>query len=543
MLKPQPVGSRNVESNSPAKLGEEPIGWSKTLFAVCLVLFAVRLSVAEEGKTIDYAAAHLDRRLAMVKIHDKITIDGVLDEKAWEAAPVAKDFIQQEPMEGVPMSYPTEVKVLYDEENLYLAVIAHDPEAHRAVVNDLTKDFRVFDNDVVGIMLDTFRDRKNGYEFIINPAGARYDSQMSNESDYNSNWDGVWYLRTKIFEDRWIAEIAIPFRAIRFSNLPEQIWGINFWRIIRRLNEQGYWSPIPRPFSYARVSIAGTAEGIEGIQPGSNIRVKPYVLGSFSQNGTPGLPSTRKAEAGVDVKYGFGTGITLDATFNTDFSQVEADEQQINLTRFSLLFPEKREFFLENSGIFGFGELGQITSNGGSGMGTPGRLNGGGNDLLFFFSRRIGISDDGRAIPVLGGGRLTGRAGPWSLGLLNISTRASGPTAPTNFTVARVKRNILANSQVGAIFINKDEKNSNRYNRGYGADANLRFGRSTTVSLFYAKTDTPGKRSQNNAYRLAAGFRNRSWDLRSLYTDIGNNFNPEVKQLQSGSRLSSERRC
>ncbi len=331
MLKPQPVGNRER-----SRIGHKRHQYLVPL-AFCLVLFVVRLPIcfAEEGKAIDYAAAHLDRRLAMVKIHDKITIDGVLDEKIWEAAPVAQDFIQQEPREGVPMSYATEVKVLYNDENLYLAVIAHDPDAHRAVVNDLTKDFHVFDNDVVGIMLDTFRDRKNGYEFIVNPAGARYDSQMFNESDYNSNWDGVWYLRTKILEDRWIAEIAIPFTAIRFSNLPDQTWGIDFWRIIRRLNEQGYWSPIPRPFSYARVSIAGTAEGIEGIKPGSNIRVKPYVLGSFSQSGTPGLPSTQKVDAGVDVKYGFGAGITLDATLNTDFSH-----------RFNIIHRPLSDFFI-----------------------------------------------------------------------------------------------------------------------------------------------------------------------------------------------------
>ena len=467
------------------------------------------------------AAQSPDRRIDMLKIQQKITIDGVLDEGVWESAPSAIDFVQQEPKEGTPMSYPTEIKVLYDDENLYFGIIAFDPDARHAVINDLTKDFRPFDNDVLGIMLDTFRDKKNGYEFIINPAGARYDAQMANESEYNGNWDGVWFSKTKIHEDRWIAELAIPFRTVRFSNLPEQTWGINFWRIIRRFNEQGYWSPIPRPFSYARVSIAGTAEGLEGIQPGANLRVKPYVMSSRSQQ-------KWDADAGLDVKYGFGAGMTLDATLNTDFSQVEADEQQINLTRFNVLFPEKREFFLENSGIFGFGELGQITGGGGSGIGSNGRLNGGGNDLLFFFSRRIGISGDGQQIPVLGGGRLTGRSGPWSFGFLNIGTRKSDATAATNFTVARVKRNILSNSQIGAIVINKDELNSSRYNRSYGADASLRFGRSLNMSLFYARTDSPEKKSQDDAYRVAAGFRNRSWDFRALYTDIAANFNPEV---------------
>ena len=502
--------------------------------SVCFAILLLLIPAFSFAQTVDYAAAHLQRRLQMVKIHDKITIDGVLDEAVWETAPVADNFTQQEPNEGVPMSYPTEVKVLYDDVNLYLAVIAHDPDASKAVINDLTKDFPVFDNDIVGIMIDTFRDRKNGYEFIVNPAGARYDSQMSNESDYNSNWDGVWYLRTRVMDDRWVAEIAIPFKAIRFLNLEQQTWGINFWRIIRRLNEQGYWAPIPRPFNYSRVSIAGSVEGIEGIHPGVNLRIKPWFLTSLGQSGTNGVPSTKKVDGGVDLKYGFGTGISLDATLNTDFSQVEADQQQINLTRFNLLFPEKREFFLENSANFGFAELGPITSTGGNGMGSPGRLSGGGNDLLFFFSRRIGISDDGRSIPVLGGGRLTGRTGPWSFGFLDMGTRTSGPTPATNFTVARVKRNVLESSQIGAIFINKNEMNTGNYNRGYGADANLRFGRSTIVNGFFARTDSPDKRSQNDAFRLAAAYRNRVWDFRSIYTDIGNNFNPEVGFMPIG---------
>jgi hypothetical protein len=467
-----------------------------------------------------------DHRLAMVKVHDRIVIDGVLDEKAWDSAPMATGFVQQDPKEGMPMTYDTEVKMLYDDENLYVGVRALDPEANRILVNDITKDFRPFDSDVFGVIVDTFRDRKNGYEFLINPAGGRYDAQTTNESEFNANWDGVWYLQTKILDDAWIAEMAIPFKTLRFFNLPEQTWGINFWRVIRRFNEQGHWSHVPRPFNYARLSLAGTAEGLKDIQPGVNLRVKPYVVGSASSRADD--DANWDADAGIDIKYGFGGGITLDATVNTDFSQVEADEQQINLTRFNLFFPEKREFFLENSGIFAFGELGQITSGGGGGTSSPGRLSGGGNDMLFFFSRRIGISDDGRQIPVLGGARLTGRKGPWSFGFLNIATHEARPTPATNFTVARIRRNILANSQVGAVLINKDELNSGGYNRGYGADANLRFGRSLNVSLFYAKTDLPGVQSQNDAYRLSAAFRNARWDFRSIYTDIGSSFKPEV---------------
>ncbi len=487
-------------------------------------IFSPLLAISAAGQNVDYEAARLERRIKAVKINEKITIDGTLDESIWERAPVATDFIQNEPREGAPSSLRTEARVLYDQDNLYIGARLWDPNPDTAVVSELKEDFSPRDNDVFGFMVDTFHDRSNGYQFQINPRGARFDTQFTNEGVTNNrDWDGVWYVKTRYVDDGWIAEVALPFKTLKFPNTPVQDWGINFLRRIRRTNEEAYWSPLPRLFLIFKASLAGTLEGLEGIQPTSNLRIKPYISSSLSQINQPaGIRNDWSGDGGLDVKYGLGSALTLDLTANTDFSQVEADEQQVNLTRFSLFFPEKREFFVENSGLFTVGSVSEVAT-GGSLIRQPSS----GNDLLFF-SRRIGLSNDGREVPILAGARLSGRMGLWSLGFLNMQTRKADPTPVANFTVGRIRRDIFAGSQIGAIFVNKQERQTGHYNRTYGADANLRFGPSQYVNLYYAKTDTPGIQSQNDAYRASYAFVNRTWDIRSAYSDIANNFNPEV---------------
>ena len=322
--------------------------------------------------------------------------------------------------------------MLYDDDNLSSGSGAHDSQVGQVVVSDLKKDFAADANDTVEVVLDTFHDERNGYIFSTNAAGAKYDAQMANEGrEVNSSWDGVWYVKTGREETAWVAEMAIPFRTLKFRSSDVQTWGINFHRNLRSgiRNEDSYWSPLPRIYSVQRVSLAGTLEGLSGIQPGSNIRIKPYVSTSLAQAGAT-APTRATAISGVDLKYGVTSGLTLDLTYNTDFSQVEADEQQINLTRFSLFFPEKREFFLESSGIFRFGEGGAAGGGGGGGVpGTNGRLNPIQNDVLFF-SRSIGLSSTNQAVPILGGGRLTGRAGPYEIGFLNIQQRSPRELQP-----------------------------------------------------------------------------------------------------------------
>src|SRR5262245_49019950 len=281
-----------------------------------------------------------ERTLRAIKVSEKINVDARLDEPAWADAGRATGFTQREPEEGAASSESTEVRVLFDQDNLYFAVIAKDSEASRIIVSELKKDFNVDNGDSFQIVLDTFHDQRNAYQFTINPAGAKWDAQMANEGrEVNQSWDGVWYVKSRIQDDGWIAEIAIPFKTLKFPREQVQTWGINFQRTIRRRNEDALWAPVPRIYNIQRVSLAGALEGLEGIEPGANIKIKPYTLGSFAQSPLTNAPNKYDGDIGVDVKYGVTSGLTWDFTYNTDFSQVEADEQQVNLSRFNLFFP------------------------------------------------------------------------------------------------------------------------------------------------------------------------------------------------------------
>ncbi len=474
---------------------------------------------------INYETAHLERRIKAVKTSEKIAVDGTLDEAAWANAPIAGDFLQSEPKEGEPSAELSEVRVLYDSQNIYFGAYLHDSKVGNIVVTDLKKDFSREDGDMFELILDTFHDERNGYIFSTNPAGAKADAQMINEGrETNSNWDGVWYVKTSIVDDGWIAEIAIPFRTVKFRENEVQNWGVNFHRNLRSgvRNEDSFWSPLPRIYNVNRVSLAGTLEGLEGINPGSNIRLKPYVSSSYAQNKVTGI-NKKEGDVGFDVKYGLTAGLTLDLTYNTDFAQVEADEQQINLTRFSLFFPEKREFFLENSGIFKFGS----TNNFGGGGGLNGRINQAPNDV-FFFSRNIGLSSTNEAVPILGGTRLTGRAGSFEMGLLNMQQRDYNGSQAANFTVGRLKRNIMANSDIGVMIMDKEVKDSASFNRVAGADANLRFGQYTTVNASMAKSSSPGVTSDNMQANFAFNYTDRKWQTKASYGLIQNKFINEM---------------
>jgi hypothetical protein len=476
---------------------------------------------------IDYGTARLERRLQAVRATGEINLDGSLDETAWNDAPLATDFVQSDPNEGADATYDTEVRVLYDEEALYIGVFARDEEPGSLIVADLKKDFNTANSDGFTVILDTFRDERNGYMFSTNPAGAKFDSQVSNEGrENNTNWDGIWEVRTRIVETGWYAEIKIPFRTVKFRSGDPQSWGINFRRKMRRLNEDSFWSPVPRIYDIERVSLAGSVNGMQGVRPGKNIRVKPYALGSA--NTVPGS-TDGDYDVGLDVKYGVTSGLTWDFTVNTDFSQVEADEQQINLSRFNLFFPEKRDFFLENSGIFQFGASDRMGGGGGGGRQNAAA------DMLLFHSRRIGLSENGDAIPILAGTRLTGRQGRYSIGLLNIQQReyesAAGFITPTtNFMAVRMRRDILANSDIGAVLLNKEE-NGAGYNRVAGVDANFRFG-FLSLNGYVAKTFSPQSvepgSGSDTAVRGSFNYQSRVWQFRGHFNGIGERFNDEM---------------
>ena len=493
--------------------------------AVCIISGAMAAAPAPsfaQQPPIDYSTAHLERRLNAVRATGPVTLNGKLDEAAWSAAPLATDFIQNDPREGEPATYQTEVRVLYTDDALYFGVFAKDAEPGQLIVNDLKKDYNTGGSDGFTVILDTFHDGRNGYQFATNPAGAKWDAQMANEGrENNANWDGIWDVATTIAELGWYAEIRIPFRTLKFTGSDLQSWGVNFERKLRRMNEDSYWAPLPRIYDLQRVSMAGTVDGLRGLRPGMNLRFKPYAASASSQ--VAGRKTAGAFDGGIDVKYGVTSGVVWDFTVNTDFSQVEADEQQINLTRFNLFFPEKRDFFLENSGIFQFGSGGGQFGGGGGGINR--------SEMQLFFTRNIGLSSNGEAIPILGGTRLTGRQGAYSIGVLNIQQREQNARPGANFTALRLRRNILSNSDIGAVLLNK-ELGGPHFNRVAGVDANFRFG-FLTLNGYTAKTFSPdgsllATTGNDFAQKAQFNYQSRTWQATSSYGGVGQRFHDEL---------------
>ncbi len=476
------------------------------------------------------------RVLHAVKTEVAPAIDGLVDEEVWFQAEPATDFTQQQPAEGMPATERTEVRVLYDDIAIYFGVICYDSEPDKIVVTQSRRDGSLDETDSFQVILDTYHDRQNGFVFGTTPVGIEYDAQVTQEArisvnappafgggqqrgalaGFNLNWDGAWRVKARITERGWEAEFAIPFKTLRFSSRREQSWGINFWRNVRRKNEQSFWAPIPRAYNLYRVSMAGTLEGLV-IRADRNLKLIPFVIGGVEQDLLRAGDKTRPLrDAGLDVKYGISSNLTLDVTLNTDFAQTEVDEEQVNLTRFSLFFPEKRPFFLENAGFFQFG--------------VP-------QEVDIFFSRRIGISDSGELIPIVGGARLTGKADRFKLGLLSMQTeRVPGEAPSNNFTVARISREFHTRSSVGAIFVNRQGFESDKagadHNRVWGFDTAIGVGDKLTVLAFLAKSHTPGLVGKDYAGRVYAEYQSNLWHIRGGYLEAQDNFNPEVGFLR-----------
>jgi len=481
--------------------------------ALILVTLLVAVSFLH-GQTDDSnpSVARQHREVFTQFIDSPITLDGILDEPVWAQVEPATDFVQREPFEGEPATERTEIRVLYDREAIYFGASAFDSEPGKLIINNLTQDYPMSDDDGLSFYLDTFNDDRNAYAFFINPAGAKREMQSVDEGrDQNVPWEDVWEVKTSITEEGWFAEVRIPFRSLRFPESEVQDWGINFQRRVRRKNEQAFWSVMPRRFISFNMSFAGDLKGLEGIQPGENFKLKPFAIGELQK--FRGDDFDTHGDAGLDLKYSLSSGLTLDGTLNTDFSQVEVDEQQINLTRFSLFFPEKRDFFLENAGIFAFGSTGQRNAR---------------QDAILFFSRRIGLSSEGQPLPILGGARVTGRVGEYGLGVFNMQTRESDSDPANNFTVLRIKRNILNNSQFGALFVNRDSNRPGDFNRTFGVDASFRFWGDFRISSFLAGTRTPGLEGGDGAGRIWVEWKTNLWEARTGYLDVGENFNAEV---------------
>ena len=450
--------------------------------------------------------------LQAVRVSAPPIIDGAVNDSAWQHAVPLTNFTQREVEEGAPATERTEVRIVYDDRALYIGVWCHDRETGAIVANEMKRDFNVDVEDNFGIILDTYHDRRNGFMFYINPSGARYDALVTDEGQgVNPDWNALWDVSTSITSEGWFAEIEIPFSTLRFSEDLEQVWGVNFVRNIRRKQEQDLWQGYLRNYGFQKLSQAGVLVGLKDIHRGNALEIKPYILAGV-EHGYPPYSDSRSTDKklGLDIKYSLTPTLTLDVTTNTDFAQVESDRARINLTRFPLYFPEKRDFFLEGADVFNF----QF-----------------GDSPRPFYSRRIGLSESRELIPILGGVRLVGKGGAYNLGILTMETGEGGGEPVTNYAVARVKRDFLEQSYVGFIATNKQSSLS--YNRLLGADAawvrSDVFGSNTLiVGAALAGTWSPGIESNNLAYRIYADFPNDFVDHFIGMRTVQANFDPQV---------------
>jgi hypothetical protein len=459
--------------------------------------------------------------LRAVPLNEPLRIDGRLDEALYADVRPISDFIQIEPQEGRPATERTEVWLAFDQDNLYVVFRNFETQPERVVAREMRRDHSTVwsGDDIVSFMLDTFHDRRNAVEFTVNSIGGRQDGQTTNERQYNGDWNTIWDFAVGRFDGGWIVETAIPFKSLRYRPGVDQTWGFNAFRTNRWKNELSFLIPVPKERGQQGLHMSSLAAPIVGIVAPSgakNLEIKPYAISDVTgQRAGSGISSVVSGDVGVDVKYGVTQNLTADLTYNTDFAQVEADTQQVNLTRFSLFFPEKREFFLENAGTFTFG----LTGNANTAGDTP----------LLFYSRRIGL-EGGRSVPIDGGGRVTGRVGRFTLGLLNIQSAGDAAAAPaTNFSVVRVKRDLLRRSSIGLMMTGRHESGDGPGdNLAYGVDGTFAFFSALAINTYWARTDTRGLSGNATSYRGQLDYTGDRYGLQLERLAVGDSFNPGV---------------
>ena len=470
--------------------------------------------------------------LHAVKLTDPIKLDGKLDDPLYTNVAPASDFIQMEPKPGAPATEKTDIWVAFDADHVYLTVRCWDTQPpSRWIMDEMRRDsFNIPRNENVAFFFDTFYDKRTALLFEITPLGAIYDAQASHLRPGSADWNPLWKREVGRFEGGWIAEMAFPFKSLRYQPGASQTWGFNLRRTVRWKNEQSFLIKLPLIAGFsgdaAIFQIANSARitGIEAPPASRNIEIKPYVVGSTTTDrvARPARNNDGNGEVGLDFKYGVTNNLTADFTYNTDFAQVEIDNQQVNLTRFSLFFPEKREFFLEGQSIFDFGGA----SSGGA--------NAGGVTPLLFFSRRIGL-DAGRIIPINGGGRLTGRAGKFLVGAMDVQTGedATGTSRSTNFSVLRLRRDVLNRSSIGMIYTGRSRAAVGTGNtQTYGVDANFNLKNFLNIATYAAKTETPSLSGDDTSYRVQASYNLDRYGLEFDRLAVGDNFNPEAGFIQ-----------
>ncbi len=500
-------------------------------------LLALLLLFGLQAAQTSAARAAEPPTMAAVAVDTPPVVDGVVvGDPVWDAVPAADGFTQTRPYAGAAATERTEVRIAFSGDTLFVSVVCFDREPSGIIVSDSRRDASLSETDSFQVILDTFHDHQNGFVFGTNPAGLEYDGQVvrggsgvfgglggnnrfsgGTAAGFNLNWDGAWHVATKSGDFGWSAELAIPFRTLRYPPGSDQVWGINFQRNIRRRNENAFWAPLEHNQSLDRLTDAGTLTGVVP-PPQRNLKLVPYVLGQARRPSTASSDTDTEADAGLDVKYSVTRSLTLDATINTDFAQVEVDEQQVNLDRFNLFFPEKRPFFLENSGQFAIG------------AGTAASRAAGQIDL--FFSRRIGLGDDGELIPIDYGLRLSGRAGRTNVGLLNMQTQATGTAPENSYGVARFSRELPNRSNVGVLFVQREGQGAlaeaDDRNRTYAVDGQWGIGEYHTINAFVATTDTPGLEGHDHALNVSYSLSSPKWRATARHIEADVNFNPEV---------------
>ena len=448
-----------------------------------------------------------------------INLDGLLDEPSWENATPATDFIQRELEEGSPATEKTEVKILYDKENLYIGVICYDKEPGKIIHNELIVDGELENDDNFSLILDTFNDKRSGFYFCINPNGARQDGKISSRSSMrsyggvNEDWNGIWDVAANIADYGWSAEIVIPFKTLRFPHNEIQNWGINFRRKIARKNEEILWCSWRRDDGLFQLTKSGMLCNLKDIKRGKHIEFKPYTLGGMEKEEGE---HNNNLKYGLDVKYPLTSDLTLDLTTFTDFAQVEADRTRINLTRFDLYYPEKRDFFLEGAEIFEFGT--QYTSP--------------------FYSRRIGLSPEREQVPILGGVKLTGKTGSYNLGIINMQTDKKNDYPSSNYSIVRIKKDVLEKSYIGFIATNLYNADKNK-NQALGIDfayITNKFlkNKNFEISGYLADSNTNGVNHGTRSGRFFMLYENDLLYVNLLHDVVGENYKPEIGFVQRG---------
>ena len=450
---------------------------------------------------------------------DEINMDGVLDEPSWEAAAPAREFTQSDPEFGAVATERTVLKIIYDESNLYIGAELRDSDPDGVLYNEMVRDGFLSGDDRFMWTLDPLFDQRSGYFFEINPAGAMGDAQLIPNrvgTTQNRAWDGIWLARVTRHEGGWTAEIQIPFQTLNFN--PEApAWGANFQRTVRRKNEESFWTGFGRNQGLFNLSSAGRIEGIENVSQGRGLDVTPYGIGTYRRQGSgPNIASNYTGDAGLDLAYSLTPQLKMNATVNTDFAQTEVDDRQVNLTRFALFFPEKRDFFLEGTGSLDFGD-------------EQARI------LTPFFTRRIGLTSDGQPQKIDYGLKLTGQAAGLDIGVMQVRTARDAGAEGEDFTAIRPKKTFWRQSYVGMFYTRRATRESSsipdRHSIGFDfqlGTTTFRGDKNLLVGGYFIKTPNDARPDDNTAWSARVEYPNDRWNVQVNYRVFQQNFAPAM---------------